>query len=98
MGRYLCTDEGLVDRFIDLAEAHDNLLLDLSGVVLLNKIPQAIDLIGAGRLLFGTDGPHLKPDTVGFARAELDKIRGLHLDPADEDAILGGTIARLLGI
>jgi predicted TIM-barrel fold metal-dependent hydrolase len=98
LGKYLCEDEALIDRFIHLAEQHDSLLLDLSGVVLTHKVPEAVARLGSDRLLFGTDGPHQAPDTVGFARAALGQIRGLGLDPADESAILGGTIARLLNI
>jgi len=54
--------------------------------------------VGSDRVIFGTDGPHEAPDTIGCARAELDKILSLALDPDDEEAVLGGTIARLLGI
>jgi predicted TIM-barrel fold metal-dependent hydrolase len=98
LGKYLCEDEALIDRFIQLAERHDGLLLDLSGVVLPHKILEAVARVGSDRLLFGTDGPHEAPDTVGFARAALDQIHGLDLAPADESAILGGTISRLLNI
>jgi len=88
----------LIDRFIGIAEKHDNLYLDISGVVILSKIEEAVVRVGSGRVLFGTDGPHKAPDTIGFAHAEITKIRSLGLDPDDQDAILGGSIARLLGI
>jgi len=96
LGRYLCTDKALLDRFIALAEQHENILLDVSGVVLAWKIAEAVRRIGSSRILFGTDGPHEAPDTVAYARAELDKIRMLHLDEADEKAVLGESIARVL--
>ena len=96
MGKYLCQDEALIDRFVAIAEAHPSVYLDLSGVVLLQKIKDAIARIGAERLLWGTDGPHKKPDTAGFARAELAKVRSLGLEPGDEQEILSGTISRLL--
>jgi len=98
LGRYLCQDESLIDRFIRLAEEHDNILLDASGVVITSKISEAVDRIGSQRVVFGTDGPHMKPDTITYARTELDKIRALNLNPQDEAAVLGGTIAHLLGI
>ena len=98
MGKYLCRDAGLIDRFIGIAEKHGNLYLDISGVVILSKIEEAVVRVGSGRVLFGTDGPHKAPDTIGFAHAEITKIRSLGLDPDDHDAILGGSIARLLGI
>jgi predicted TIM-barrel fold metal-dependent hydrolase len=98
MGKYLCQDEALIDRFIGLAEGNDNVYLDVSGVVLLSKIEEAVGRLGADRVIFGTDGPHLAPDTVGYARAEVGKIVGLGLDPQEKAMVLGGTIARLLGI
>ena len=96
MGKYLCREEALIDRFITLAEAYGNVYLDLSGVVIPSKIEEAVARVGADRLVFGTDGPHKAPNTVGFARAELDKIESLALDSTDAQAILGGTIAGLL--
>lgn len=98
MGKYLCTDEFLINRFLDLAQAHTQVLLDVRGVVLPWKIREAVRQLGANRVIFGTDGPHEAPDTVGYARMELNKIRMLDLRPADERMVLGGTIARLLGI
>ena len=96
LGKYLCEDEALIDRFLRLAETYPSLILDLSDVVLPQKIVEAVARVGAERLAFGTDGPHEAPDTVGYARAALEQIRGLGLDPADEETILGGTIGRLL--
>lgn len=97
-GRYLCKDESLIDRFIGLAETHNNIYLDSSGVVILSKIKEAVKRVGSDRIIFGTDGPHEAPDTVGFARAELDKIYELNLRKDEEKAILGGSIAKLLKI
>jgi predicted TIM-barrel fold metal-dependent hydrolase len=98
LGLYLCTDNALLDRFIALAEKHPNVSLDVSGVVMVAKIREAAARIGAGRVIWGTDGPHKAPDTAGFARLELDKVRLLHLDPKDEEMVLGGSIAALLGV
>lgn len=96
LGRYLCKDESLMDRFIALAETHTNVFLDVSGVVIPRKIREAVRRVGSKRVIFGTDGPHEAPDTVAYARTELDKIRRLKLDPEDEKAVLGGAIAELL--
>jgi len=98
LGRYLCKDEAVIDSFIALAETYKNIFLDVSGVVIPTKIKEAVEKIGSARVMFATDGPHKAPDTAGFARAELDKIRKLNLDPDDEKAVLGGTVAALLGI
>ncbi|MGB9597494.1 MAG: amidohydrolase family protein [Candidatus Poribacteria bacterium] len=97
-GQYLCKDESLIERFIRLAERYDNVSLDTSGVIIVSKIKEAVKRIGAGRVIFGIDGPHESPDLIMFARAELDKIRMLNLDPQDEIAVLGGNIANLLHI
>ena len=98
LGRYLSRDADLVDGCIALAEEHGNLMLDVSGVVLHDKIRDAVRRVGCGGVAWGTDGPHLHPDTVGFARKELDPIRELDLSDAEETDVLGGTIARLLNI
>lgn len=98
MGRYLCTDDGLLDRFIALAERRPNVYLDVSGVVLLWRIRDAVDRIGSHRLIWGTDGPHPTPDTAAFARLEIAKIRSLDLGAEAEADILGGNIRRLLGL
>lgn len=98
MGRYLSTDSRLVDQFIALAAECDNVLLDVSGVVLVQKIAEAVRRMGSTRLVWGTDGPHPKPDTVTFARTELDKIRQLDLADADKANLLGESILRVLGL
>jgi len=97
LGRYLCTDERLMDRFIAIAQAHENVYLDASGVVLMWKVAEAIRQLGAQRVLFGTDGPHEQPDTRSFARMELDKIAALHLSPEDAEEVLGKAVLRLIG-
>jgi len=96
LGRYLCEDPNLIDRFIDLASAHHNIYLDISGVVIPGKIVEALQRAGPKRVLFGTDGPHEAPDAVAYARAEIERIRKLGLSEGDRRAILGENIASLL--
>ncbi len=98
LGLYLCTDNGLIDRFITLAEQRPNVYLDVSGVVMGAKVREAVGRVGARRVIWGTDGPHKAPDTAAFATLELDRVRMLHLDPKDEAMVLGGSIAGLLGV
>ncbi|MBN1671547.1 MAG: amidohydrolase [Kiritimatiellae bacterium] len=98
IGKYLCTDDRLLDQFIAIAENHENVRLDVSGVVRLWKIEDAVRRIGAGRLIWGTDGPHPAPDTVRFARRELDNIRNLDLDADAKAKLLGGSIRDLLDL
>ena len=97
-GRYLCTDAGLIERFIELAESCENVWLDASGVVLAWTIEDAARRIGADRILFGTDGPHQLPDLVTFARAPLKQIEMLELSEEEKALLLGGSIAALLGL
>ena len=96
LGKYLCNDPRLIDRFIDLAEAHRNIYLDISGVVIHSKIVEAVRRVGSKRVIFGTDGPNKAPDTATYARTELENIRRLSLDQADLRSILGESIASLL--
>jgi predicted TIM-barrel fold metal-dependent hydrolase len=97
LGQYLCTNTQLVDRFIGLAERCRNVYLDISGVVMLHMIQQAVARVGSGRVIWGTDGPHQTPDTTNFARISLDSVRMLHLAAQAEADVLGGSILRLLG-
>lgn len=53
---------------------------------------QAVQLVGADRILFGSDYPLLAP------RRLLKEIKSLNLPEATERLILGGNAARLLGI
>lgn len=98
LGQYLCTSPDRVDSFIELAERHANVLLDASGVALPWKIAEAARRAGAGRVLFGTDGPHKAPDTAAFARAEVGKVQALDLTAEEKAEILAGALARLLKI
>ena len=98
LGIYLTTDQKVIDSFIQLAAEHENIVLDVSGVVIYWKIREAVERVGARRVVFGTDGPHKAPDLVTFAQIEIEKIRMLRLAPEDEKAVLGGTIAAILAL
>lgn len=50
----------------------------------------ALASIGPDHLLFGTDDPYINSDTA--------HVRALGLNAADEHAVLGGNVARLLGL
>ncbi len=98
LGRYLCTDQPLIDRFIDIAEKNANVYLDVSGVVLLWKIREAVERVGASRVIWGTDGPYPTPDLATYIRTDVNKIRASGLSEEDQQAVLGGSIVRLLGL
>jgi predicted TIM-barrel fold metal-dependent hydrolase len=97
-GRYLCTDAEFLDRVIQMAGTYGNVWLDSSGVTMEGKIEQAVGAIGAERIVFGTDGPHPKPDLLTFARAPIEQISALDLTDEQKALILGGSIAALLGL
>jgi predicted TIM-barrel fold metal-dependent hydrolase len=98
MGAYETRNAKLIDSFIRIAADHPHVWLDLSGVVLDAKIEEAARQLGSGKLVWGTDGPHARPDLVGYARDGLAKIRRLPIGQPEKDDILGGNVARLIGL
>lgn len=98
LGKYLCTDPGRIDRFIDLAGGRENVVLDVSGVVLPQKIRDAVRRVGSKRVTWGTDGPRKTPEPADFARMELAKARAVPLEAEETADVLGGTIAALLDL
>jgi uncharacterized protein len=77
-------------QVIDHISRHPNVYADTSGVKRFDYIVQAARRAGAGKLIFGSDGPWLHP------ALELQKIRLLGLSPADQNLVLGQNILRLL--
>ena len=98
MGRYLCTDRTLIDRFIHIAENHSNVYMDISGVVLIWKIPEAVARLGPERIIWGTDGPYPTPDLATYIRTDIEKVRASGITGTELSAILSGNIARLLDL
>ncbi|WP_266363171.1 amidohydrolase family protein [Tellurirhabdus rosea] len=62
---------------IDCLVRYPNVYTDTSGVRRFDILQKALDRAGAGKLLFGTDGPWLHP------AVELSKIYALKLSPAE---------------
>ena len=75
---------------IGVARRYPNVYLETSSVVFFKFLGVAAAELGAGKLIFGSDGPELD------SRVELHKIRLLKLSAADEARVTGGNIARLL--
>ena len=75
---------------IDLLLRFPNVYTDTSGIKRFDYLVEAVRRAGPGKVIFGSDGPWLHPGL------ELAKVRALGLAPADEAAILGGTILRLI--
>lgn len=75
---------------IDVARRYPNVYLETSSVVFVRYLELAVRELGAGKLIFGSDGPEVD------SRVELYKIRLLKLPAEAEAMVLGGNIARLL--
>jgi uncharacterized protein len=81
-----------VDDAIAMAERHPNLYLETSAMPYPSKIAEAVERVGAERVVFGSDGPGCNP------RLEVEKVRMLGLGRDAEGLILGGNAARLLNL
>lgn len=76
----------------EIAPSYDNLLLDLTGNLGPYSVSEAYRQCGAGKFTIGTDGP------LGIPGIK-DKILDVFVDnEEDRELILGGNIAKLLGI
>lgn len=76
----------LVDQLV----RYPNVYTDTSGVRRFDYIVEAVKRAGAGKVLFGSDGPWLHPGL------ELHKVRLLGLKPEQEAQVVGGNIIRLI--
>jgi predicted TIM-barrel fold metal-dependent hydrolase len=85
-------DERLVDQFVALGLEMPQVRFDLSYCHVPWKMQEAVEALGAERLLFGSDGLLIHP------RIELAKIDCLRLGEAERRAILHDNAAALLGV
>jgi len=81
-----------VDEAIEVAERHPNILLETSAMPYPRKIGEAVRRLGAGRVLFASDGPGCRP------RLEVEKVRQAGLAEGDLARVLSGNVAALLGL
>jgi predicted TIM-barrel fold metal-dependent hydrolase len=77
-------------QVIDQLVRYPNVYADTSSVRRFDYIVQAVRRAGAGKILFGSDGPWLHPGV------EIHKVRLLGLPPEKEALILGGNALRLM--
>lgn len=80
-------------KAIETAKRCPGIYLDTaSSMVDYGYIEAAVKALGAERVTFGTDMPLLDPWT------QLAKVTGAELEPAEKALILGGNVARLVGL
>ncbi|HAD12473.1 MAG TPA: amidohydrolase [Saprospirales bacterium] len=75
--------------FIPMLERHPNVFTDTSGVRRFDLLEMAVKRAGAGKILFGTDGPWLHP------AVELQKVLSLDISARDKQLILSDNFLRL---
>jgi len=85
MGGYFHVDEAL-----EVAEELPNVVLETSAMPYPARIREAVERVGAERVLYASDGPACSP------RIEVEKVRLAGLAPGDEDAVFAGNALRLL--
>ena len=79
-----------VDDAIAAAERYPNLVLETSAMPYPAKIREAVERIGAERVIYASDGPACSP------RIEVEKVRLAGLDPESERLVLGENARRML--
>lgn len=79
-----------VDEAIAVAEAHANVLLETSAMPYPAKIREAVERVGASRVLYASDGPACSP------LIEVEKVRLADLTPNAEELVFAGNALRLL--
>jgi predicted TIM-barrel fold metal-dependent hydrolase len=75
---------------IDPLVRYPNIFTDTAGIRRFDLLEQAVQRAGAGKILFGSDGPWLHPGV------ELAKVRALGLGPADEELVLSENFIRII--
>src|SRR5207245_141527 len=81
-----------VDEAIEVAEAYENVVLETSAMPYPSKIAEAVQRIGASRVLYASDGPACSP------RIEVEKVRLAELPPEAEALVFAGNAKRILDV
>lgn len=79
-----------VDEAIEVAERHENVVLESSAMPYPAKIREAVERVGADRVLYASDGPACSP------RIEVEKVRLAGLAPRDEELVFAENATRIL--
>lgn len=79
-----------VDEAIAVAEQYENVVLETSAMPYPAKIREAVDRIGAARVIYGSDGPACSP------RIEVEKVRLAQLTADAERLVLAENALQIL--
>jgi predicted TIM-barrel fold metal-dependent hydrolase len=79
-----------VEEAIEVAARMPNLYLETSAMPYPRMIRRALDVVGAQRVLFASDGPGCLPSL------EVHKVRLAELTPAEEERVFAANILELL--
>jgi hypothetical protein len=79
-----------VDEAIAVAGEHANVVLESSAMPYPAKIREAVERVGAARVLYASDGPACSP------RIEVEKVRLAGLSPDDERLVFAENALRIL--
>ncbi len=79
-----------VEEAIEVAQRLPNLYLETSAMPYPHMIRRAVDMLGAERVLFASDGPGCLPSL------EVEKVRLAGLSAAEEERVLAANILELL--
>ncbi len=79
-----------VDDAISVGQQYPNVILETSAMPYPAKIRQAVEAVGADRVIYGSDGPVCSP------RIEVEKVKLAELEPEFERKVLGENARTLI--
>jgi predicted TIM-barrel fold metal-dependent hydrolase len=79
-----------IQAAINTAKKHDNIILETSGVSMHSKIKEAVDRVGEGRVVFGSDYP------FHDYSVELQKVEVAGLTESQKELVLYKNAKNLL--
>jgi uncharacterized protein len=74
------------------AKRHQTISLATTAVLESGTIRSVVDAVGAGQVIFGSNGPSVNPWVA------VQAIKKAGLKPADEEKVMGGNLGAILGI
>jgi predicted TIM-barrel fold metal-dependent hydrolase len=88
------TNSDMNDAVIEMAQECPNMVL-VGSATTAKAVLKAIQILGAGRVCFGTDAPFQMQHVV---RATYEALLEDELSESERALVMGGNIARLFGL